>query len=87
MGRWGGDEFVFLCPNTRAEDARILAAKVRNLVQEITYEGFVLSCSMGIVEYEEAIDKQLMINRADQALYQAKKKGKNKVVVYQTKKK
>lgn len=87
MGRWGGDEFVFLCPNTGAEDARILAAKVRNLVQEITYEGFVLSCSMGIVEYEEAIDKQLMINRADQALYQAKKKGKNKVAVYETKKK
>ncbi len=87
MGRWGGDEFVFLCPNTGAEDGRILAAKIRNLVQEITYKGFVLSCSMGIVEYEEAIDKQLMINRADQALYQAKKKGKNKVAVYETKKK
>jgi len=83
LGRWGGDEFVFLCPNTGAEDARILATKIRNMVGEIVHDEIVLSCSIGIAQYEEHLDKQLLINRADQALYQAKCKGKNKVVIYQ----
>ena len=83
LGRWGGDEFVFLCPNTGAEDARILASKIRNMVGEIVHDEIVLSCSIGIAQYEEHLDKQLLINRADQALYQAKGKGKNKVVIYQ----
>lgn len=83
VGRWGGDEFFLICPNTTAEEALVLGAKIREWVQEITYREIALSCSIGIAEFEAGTDKQLLINRADQALYQAKRKGKNQVIIYQ----
>lgn len=91
MGRWGGEEFIVICPNTGREAAAALAERIRQRVEEAeftTAEGIriPLSLSMGVAEFchkfpEIFQDTDDMIIRADKALYKAKKSGRNKVVM------
>ncbi|MFZ3171395.1 MAG: diguanylate cyclase [Carboxydocellales bacterium] len=91
MGRWGGEEFIIICPNTGKAAAVALAERIRQRVEEVdfvTNEGaqIPLTVSIGVAEYYPKNSKSYlssddMINRADKALYQAKNSGRNKVVV------
>ncbi|MBE0496672.1 MAG: diguanylate cyclase [Campylobacterales bacterium] len=83
LGRWGGEEFVIICPNTTKHEAAVLAEKIRNIVQVSAFRKGVirLTCSFGVAHfepYDNAIDT---LNRADEALYRAKNGGRNQVVV------
>jgi two-component system cell cycle response regulator len=83
--RWGGEEFVILSPKTALDDAAILAERIRLAIEQLDHEAddttFRVTASFGVVtvEVEDSLDK--IIQPADEALYRAKKKGRNRVEV------
>lgn len=89
-GRYGGDEFVLCLPETNAEQGRITAEKIRAAVErlEIVVEGRTVQAtsSFGVSHLLPPLDErygapemQLLMRRADHALYSAKKLGRNRV--------
>ena len=81
LARWGGEEFVILVPETGIQSAVDLAERTRKNVAgfDFTIERKV-TCSFGVTEYRMGEDPVELVNRADEALYQAKETGRNKVV-------
>ena len=85
LARYGGDEFVILMPETKAEDAVTLLERIRNKVQKIkVVENLPMTISCGIAQsLSEAADSpRELIRRADLALYEAKSAGRNCVKVW-----
>jgi diguanylate cyclase (GGDEF)-like protein len=86
VARYGGEEFVMLMPNTHAEDAAKLAKEVlMHVCQTRVEQGSVavlLSCSVGVAScIAQASDTpQALVQKADQALYMAKTRGRARVV-------
>lgn len=88
--RFGGEEFVILLPNTSLEGAGHLGEKIREVVQnaKIPFDEhyIMMTVSIGISlinpEYYEHISEKFW-QHADEALYEAKRTGKNKVVVWE----
>lgn len=86
--RYGGEEFMIILPETEAQGAMAIAEKVRKSVESFsqTDRNIIalgkLTISGGVTAYEEKLTKEQLIQRADEALYQAKKEGKNKICVY-----
>lgn len=81
-GRLGGEEFGILMPNTNKEQALKAADRIRKIIEENTveFEGEEISItvSVGIAVYrEEMSDIDELLQEADRALYQAKKRGRN----------
>lgn len=80
LGRWGGEEFVVICPDTQLNGARLLAEQCREV---IAVHGFVevehLTCSFGIAQWRDNEKGDALFKRVDKALYQAKDKGRNRV--------
>lgn len=87
-GRYGGEEFCVLLPETKLEGAHTVAERIRKTFQEETFisdqgEEFTATCSIGISEYTEELDNhEDLVKKADDALYQAKEKGRNRVLNY-----
>ena len=79
FARYGGDEFMIITPNIEIEDAFKLAKRLRKIIANERFEDVgKITCSFGVAEFnDDNIDS--LINRVDNALYQAKGKGKNKV--------
>lgn len=81
-GRWGGEEFLVLLPETSAAEAVELAEKLRARVGEHEFtEGLHCTISIGVAEMRHSDTPDTLIHRADTALYSAKKGGKNRVVL------
>jgi diguanylate cyclase (GGDEF)-like protein len=81
VGRWGGEEFIVLSPNTNLAQAGLLAEKLRAsfasfLFKEVGHQ----TGSFGVATYQEGDDEGLMTKRADHCLYIAKQQGRNQVV-------
>ena len=87
IGRFGGEEFVVALPETRTEDARIVAERLQRAIAGLPgkeeMKGLRLSVTIGIAgaRTDEA-DLGSLIKRADQALYDGKRDGRNRVVIY-----
>ncbi|MFV0574306.1 MAG: GGDEF domain-containing protein [Vibrio sp.] len=80
--RWGGEEFILFCPNTSLEDAVQMAEDIRIMVEQFKWPTVNhLTCSLGVTEMSSEEDGSTMITRADEALYNAKKFGRNRVEV------
>jgi len=81
--RYGGEEFLMLAPETRLEGALALAEKIRRAAAERLFgDGervFPLTLSVGVAELRDPESGNDMIARADDALYQAKQQGRNRV--------
>lgn len=76
--RYAGDEFVVVLPETDIPDAQIIADKMKMTFKNFKYEREV-TISIGIAKYSANMDRRDLIMKADQALYQAKRSGKNRV--------
>ncbi len=82
--RWGGEEFVLLCPETDADHALILAEKIREVlaVEPLGLDTNVtLTASFGVCEMQEGESYIDAFIRADQALFKAKREGRNRVIL------
>lgn len=84
IARYGGEEFVILLPDTSLEDA---AAAIVRLQRELTKKFFMhnnerllITFSAGVTEYQAHESEAATVKRADEAMYEAKKSGKNRVV-------
>lgn len=91
MGRYGGDEFVILLPETDLEAAARTAERIRSMVNTIevsTPESVVqITISMGLATLAPRMTLDTLLIMADRALYQAKNAGRNLVKVYQAEEK
>jgi diguanylate cyclase (GGDEF)-like protein len=78
--RYGGEEFVVIIPHIANKEAFIIGERLRKNVKATSD----ISISIGISHYKESSDTlQRLIYNADKALYEAKRKGKDKVVVFE----
>ena len=84
VARWGGEEFLFILPQTSAQNAAILAQKIHLALRDQTISvgevGIAIAVSMGVAETkgDQAIDE--IIKRADNYLYEAKDSGRNQTM-------
>lgn len=81
FARWGGEEFVILVVETHVEDAKSFAEKLRKDIESTSFSSGSLTCSFGVTEYCKADDNSTILKRADEALYEAKRNGRNLVCV------
>ncbi|GAD00400.1 GGDEF domain-containing protein [Agarivorans albus] len=80
LARWGGEEFLVVCTHTRLKGACALAEHLRQSIENtILSEETRITSSFGVAEINSGFLEQ-WIKRADEALYQAKEGGRNKVV-------
>jgi diguanylate cyclase (GGDEF)-like protein len=78
-GRWGGEEFMILVPETGLERARGLAEKIRHLIASHHFDqSCCITISLGLSEFQPGDTFDSFISRADNALYRAKTNGKNR---------
>ena len=85
FARLGGEEFVALLPETNLKDATLLADRLRAQVSEtpvlLKPDPRTITVSIGVAEYDPSNPSwQAMLDAADQALYEAKRQGRNRVV-------
>ncbi|GIX40725.1 MAG: GGDEF domain-containing protein [Leptospiraceae bacterium] len=84
FARWGGEEFIILVPETNREKALQLGEKIRSLVENHFKNNYKLpkvTVSIGISIYSSNDTIHSLIERADQALYMAKRNGRNRVEI------
>ncbi len=84
--RCGGEEFLFLLPETDNKGSKIISEKIRKRIEKekIDYKDSILSITMtfGICTFSEELNADECITQADKALYEGKKSGKNRIVLY-----
>jgi len=81
FARWGGEEFVIMVTNTGHHGAGLYAERLRLMIEKYDIPGVGhLTCSFGVAEFAHDDTDDVLINRADQALYRAKAGGRNRVV-------
>ena len=85
VGRYGGEEFVMLLVGTAAEEARVVADKIRLEVAQLGFHfhnaPVAVTASCGITEFSGADTPDTIFDRADRALYKAKQAGRNCCVI------
>ena len=80
IGRWGGEEFIIICQNTKKEEAIILAQKLKKIIENYKFKDIGhKTASFGVVSYNDGESLNELLLRADQAMYRSKFKGRNTV--------
>ncbi|MBQ9150544.1 GGDEF domain-containing protein [bacterium] len=89
--RYGGEEFVFLLPQTKLDEAIIVANRLKEAVEnkKINIEEYKIknikeisvTVSIGVSEYKNEKDYEMLYKKADEALYTAKETGRNRVII------
>jgi len=87
IGRFGGEEFILLLPNTTPAQAQNVAERCRLAIGELKFTSedhheFSISASFGISSTLSADEPHLIISQADQALYAVKASGRNQVKIF-----
>jgi diguanylate cyclase (GGDEF)-like protein len=86
--RYGGDEFLIILPETSRKAALEVGTKLQNAIESImvNFDGqpdeLIVNLSIGISSYpEDTIEPKMLVELADRALYEAKKSGKNQIIM------
>lgn len=86
--RYGGEEMAIILPETSSEEAYLFSERLRKDIEQISVkvigeETVQVTVSAGVASFsEDAADRESLINSADEALYYAKKTGRNKTILY-----
>lgn len=85
VGRYGGEEFIILLPNSSLNYAKEIAERLRKKIEAIDKFPFKVTMSFGIASYPEVLVKTSdeLVGYADDALYKAKELGRNRVIVFE----
>lgn len=82
VARWGGEEFVIMLKNITIDEAEIIVEKIRaNIEKSIIKKDIKVTASFGLTKYIAGEDSKEIFKRADDALYEAKNSGRNRVVL------
>jgi len=81
VGRYGGEEFLILLPETDLSAAKVVAEKIRSTVAQLRFETkeLAITISAGVAQAQKDESYEALVNKADTNLYQAKRSGKNRV--------
>ena len=82
LGRWGGEEFLIVCPNTNEENLMNVAELLRKKIENTSFGENIgtITCSIGISVFDGDKTIEEILDKADRGLYDAKGKGKNRVI-------
>lgn len=84
VGRWGGEEFIVLLPETGSGEARQLAERIRGEIARLSFPGaqeLTATISVGVALAKEGETLEPLLERADAALYRAKGAGRDRVIL------
>ena len=88
LGRFGGEEFVVLLPETKLKDAKNISERLRLLIAKTSIEteiGLInttISIGVAIKKKASILTIDQLLSRADKAMYLAKQAGRNRVIVW-----
>jgi diguanylate cyclase (GGDEF)-like protein len=89
LGRFGGEEFVILLPDTKLNDARHIAERLRRIIAETPIETEIgpifttVSIGVTLKDRTSAASITQLLSRADRAMYLAKQSGRNRVIIWE----
>jgi two-component system cell cycle response regulator len=86
VGRYGGEEFIIILPKTNLSSSWVVAERLRSIIEKAEMKDsagnvFTITVSQGLAGWERDEDAASLISRADEALYKAKGKGRNRVQI------
>jgi len=86
VGRYGGEEFIIILPQTNLSSAWVIAERIRSIIENAEMKDpagnvFTVTVSQGLSEWERGEDADALISCADEALYKAKARGRNRVQI------
>lgn len=83
VGRWGGEEFLIICTQTKKDEAVVFAESLRKEIENFSFKtvGKVTS-SFGVSSYENGDDIKSIVYKCDMALYRSKEDGRNRVTLF-----
>ena len=82
FGRWGGDEFLIILPETNLEQATLVAKKIQKAVNLQPFSiAKQVTCSFGVTQYLKDDNRDDILTRSDRALYQAKNSNRNAIAI------
>lgn len=85
VGRYGGEEFVVICPDTDIEEACVVAEKLREEIEKFDFDVVGhKTMSLGVAGFVSGETPDDLVKKADSALYKAKNEGRNRVVRYES---
>jgi len=80
IGRWGGEEYLIVCPDTDREAVQTLSERLRRRIESCDFEvKEPVTCSFGVTLYKKGETAASLLKRADEALHLAKQQGRNRV--------
>ncbi len=82
IGRWGGEEFLVLCPESTLQEAQQVAQRIRTHIKNAHFStNTIHTISIGVAMMREEDTPNTLIARADKALYRAKDEGRDRVIL------
>jgi diguanylate cyclase (GGDEF)-like protein len=82
LGRWGGEEFIIICPKSNLEETNIVAKKIKQQIETFKFTKIKKkTASFGITIFKSSDTLATILSRVDEALYKAKDEGRNKICI------